>query len=444
MIRFLLFLYRMFCTLESVIGLIRGGDRRSVSWALSFDGTMRDQLEASASFADQRSLLVYAPTVGEFNSVKPVIRLYQQRWPHDRLVLLTCYHQYLDLLRKTFPDAIVGLPDFRSPWLIERFFCRTRPRLFIISEGPALHGCFPQRLEVALPAACLMRNVPVVVTNAVLFARSMASRIDRIENTLFSRLFAESIRCWFPPFPKFQQALVSEGVPSDRIRVLGDLRFDSLSIAGAPKSDDLKQMLERYRTSKAPLIVAGSVNNLGEQECIIGAWRALKMRYPDIRLIIAPRYVNDPQVIEALSGLLSAAGADFVLRSDPASSLNLRDVLVLNVFGELSHYYSVASVSYIGRNHGVLEPLAYHCPTIVGQGWREDYSAYPLYDYMISQNGIICVADQTQLAQVVERLLEDESFRTQCVQTARCLIRENAGTAERVMSVIVELLNQQS
>lgn len=441
MTRFLLFFYRIFSIFEGVISLLRSDHyRRS---ALSFSNPLRDKLETLKSMNNQRSLLVYAPTIGEFNSVKPVIRLYQQHWPDDHLVLLTCYEQYLDLLTKTFPDAIVGLPNFRTPWLINRFFSRTQPRLFIISEGPALHCCFPQRLEVALPAACLARKVPVVVTNAMHFEKSIASRLDHIENALFSKLFTESIRFWFPPFPKFQQALVSEGAPNDRIQIMGDLRFDSLNVAGAPKSDDLKQILERYRMSEGPLFVAGSVNSIDEWECIISAWQELKIHYPHIKLVIAPRYVNEPKVIKALLDLLSAASIDFVLRSDPLSNLELRDVLVVDVFGELTHYYSIASISYIGRNHGVLEPIAYGCPTLVGQGWRKDYAAYPLYEYVISQQGVICVEDQTQLVQITKRLLEDQSFRNQCIQTARRLVAENAGAAERMMSVIVKLLSRQ-
>ena len=206
MTRFLLFLYRIFCICEGGIRLLCGDRyRRSV---LSFSSPLRGKLETMKNINEQRSLLVYAPTIGEFNSVKPVIRLYQQQWPDDRLVLLTAYEQYLELLTKNFPDAIVGLPNFRAPWLVDRFFSKTNPRLFIISEGPALHCCFPQRLEVALPAACLAWKVPVVVTNAMYFEKSIASRIDYIENILFSRLFTESIQFWFPPFPKFQQALV--------------------------------------------------------------------------------------------------------------------------------------------------------------------------------------------------------------------------------------------
>lgn len=439
MTRLLLFLYRIFCICEGSISLLRGNRHRRST--LSFSSPLRDKLEAIKNINEKRSLLVYAPTIGEFNSVKPVIRLYQQQWPDDRLVLLTCYEQYLDLLIKNFPEAIVGLPNFRSPWLIDRFFSRTKPRLFIISEGPALHCCFPQRLEVALPAACLARRIPVIVTNAMYFEKSIASRLDYIENTFFSRLFTESIRFWFPPFPKFQQTLVKEGAPNNRVQVMGDLRFDSLNVAGAPKNADLKQILERYRLVEGPLLVAGSVNYIDEWKCLVGAWQALKIHYPHTKLIIAPRYVNEPKVINALVNLLTTENIDFVLRSNPLSNLELNDVLVVDVFGELSHYYSIASISYIGRNHGVLEPLAYSCPTIVGKGWRQDYSAYPLYEYMVSQQGVICIEDQADLVQVTERLLEDQSFRNQCIQTARRLVAENAGAAERMMSVITKSLN---
>jgi 3-deoxy-D-manno-octulosonic-acid transferase len=273
------------------------------------------------------------------------------------------------------------------------------------------------------------------------FEKSIASRLDYIENTFFSRLFTESIRFWFPPFPKFQQTLVKEGAPNNRVQVMGDLRFDSLNVAGAPKNTDLKQILERYRLAEGPLLVAGSVNYIDEWKCLVGAWQALKIHYPHTKLIIAPRYVNEPKVINALVNLLTTENIDFVLRSNPLSNLELKDVLVVDVFGELSHYYSIASISYIGRNHGVLEPLAYSCPTIVGKGWRQDYSAYPLYEYMVSQQGVICIEDQADLVQVTERLLEDQSFRNQRIQTARRVVAENAGAAERMMSVITKSLN---
>jgi len=433
-----LFIYRLFCFLEGLVSIAIGGERRRQS--LHFDHPLETSLDRLVPSSIRRSLVVYAPTVGEFNSVKPVIALYRRHWPDDQLVLLTAYEQYLDLQAKTFPDAIVGMATFRTPWLIRRFFEKTHPRLFIISEGPALHGCFPQRLDVALPAACLARDIPVVVSNAVVFEPALQSRIDRLENALFSRLFTKSIRCWFPPFPQFKAALLQRGAPADRVQILGEMRFDSLHVSGLPKSEAMERLLSDYRASLSPILVAGSVNQAEEQQIVVAAWLRLRARYPKIKLIIAPRYVNNPEVIEALTTMLEAAGADFVLRSDPASNQRLHDVLVVDVFGELSHYYSIATASYIGRDHGVLEPLAYACPTLVGKGWRLNYSASPLYDYMVSERGVICVSQETELAEAVQRLIEDRPFLEEWLATARRLIAENAGTSQRVIAALEALL----
>lgn len=438
MTRLHLFIYRLFCGLEGLVYIALGGERRRLS--LHFDSPLSDGLAGLSASAPQRSLVVYAPTVGELNAVKPVIALYRRRWPDDKLVVFTAYAQYLDLLSKTFPDAITGLASFRTPWLVNRFFEKTKPRLLIISEGPALHACFPQRLEVALPAGCLARDVPVVVSNAVVFERAPQSRIDRLENTMFSRLFTQSIRRWFPPFPVFREALIQGGAPADRVQILGELRFDSLRTSGAPKSEELEVLLLRYRACQAPVLVAGSVNQAEEQQIVVNAWLQLRARYPLAKLIIAPRYVNVPEVIQALTGMLSDARADFVLRSDPASGQGLRDVLVVDVFGELSHYYSVATASYIGRDHGVLEPMAYECPIIVGKAWRRNYTATPMYDYMVSERGVFCASDAFEMAATVQRLIEDRSFVDEWLKTARRLMAENAGASQRIMAELQKLL----
>lgn len=433
-----LLLYRLFCLLEGLVHIAAGGMRRRL--AMEFDVTLSIGLDNLKGGSEARSLVIFAPTVGEFNSVKPVIAQYRQRWSEDNLVLFTAYEQYLDLFKKTYPDAVVGLANFRTPWLVRRFFRKARPRLLIISEGPALHGRFPQRFEVTLPAACLAHKVPVVVTNAVLFERAFDSRIDQIENVLFSSLFTKSIRWWFPSFPSFRKALIREGVPPNQIQLHGDLRFDSLHTSGAPKNQQLEQLLDYYRASKTPILVAGSVNSPDEQQSVVDAWKRLRTRYPETKLIIAPRYVNNPDVIAALKAIISNADADFVLRSDPDSSERLRDILVIDVFGELSHYYSIATAGYIGRDHGVLEPLAYSCPTIVGKGWRTNYSASPLYEYMVSERGVILVADDAELADIVSRLFEDREFLTQSLATARDLIALNSGASQRIFSTLENLL----
>ena len=45
--------------------------------------------------------------------------------------------------------------------------------------------------------------------------------------------------------------------------------------------------------------------------------------------------------------------------------LNFRS-LALDVFGEPARFYRVSDICYIGRNHGILEPLVYQKPIVVG------------------------------------------------------------------------------
>jgi 3-deoxy-D-manno-octulosonic-acid transferase len=118
--------------------------------------------------------------------------------------------------------------------------------------------------------------------------------------------------------------------------------------------------------------------------------------------------------------------------------------LVVDVFGELSHYYSVATASYIGRDHGILEPMAYDCPTIVGKGWRLNYTATPIYDYMVSERGVICVSDEIELAAALNRVIEDRAFVDEWRETARRLMAKNTGASQRTVAALQQFLGDPS
>ena len=79
------------------------------------------------------------------------------------------------------------------------------------------------------------------------------------------------------------------------------------------------------------------------------------------------------------------------------------DAIIIDVFGELPHYYSVASVAYIGRNHTVLEPLRFNVPTVVAprHDWSQNYVTFPAYKQLIDEKGIIEAADKAELGKVV-------------------------------------------
>ena len=65
-----------------------------------------------------------------------------------------------------------------------------------------------------------------------------------------------------------------------------------------------------------------------------------------------------------------------------------------------------------------------------------------MYDYMVSERGVICVGDVGELAAAVQRVIEDRSFLNEWLETARRLIAENAGASQRILVALQQLLTE--
>lgn len=78
-----------------------------------------------------------------------------------------------------------------------------------------------------------------------------------------------------------------------------------------------------------------------------------------------------------------------------------KDVLILDTFGDLKPCYSVADVTYVGKNHNVLEPLAFKKPVLVLPDWNTKYPSYPTYEIASSNNLLMYAKSVKELADSV-------------------------------------------
>jgi len=69
--------------------------------------------------------------------------------------------------------------------------------------------------------------------------------------------------------------------------------------------------------------------------------------------------------------------------------INEDTLLILDTFGELKAFYSVASVCYVGCNHNVLEPLSFGKATIVSGECNSLYPSYPVYRLTQEKNLVL-------------------------------------------------------
>jgi len=388
------------------------------------------------------ALVVYAATIGEFHPLVPVIDSYLERRPEIPLVILSGQLQYLEALRAAYPKAVVGIPPPSAPWLYDQLFDLVRPRVLALGEGPCLHLRFPIPFDLALPAACLRHSTPMVVVNATMHRYLVSSRLDYVEGRLFGSMHKDAIRFWYAPNEIFKSWLLDAGIPRDRIIVTGDLRFDGLRDLAA-RSSEFADVLDYFRRTTTPVIVAGSVNAIDEEGAVIDGWLELRKKYPGSRLIMAPRHVNNRDNMRQLYDYLTAKGVRYAKRSEGIERIRGAEAIVVDVFGELPHYYSVASVAYIGRNHGVLEPLRFRVPTVVApqKDWAADYVTFPAYKQMVDADGIIEAKDKAELGQVFLKIIDDPEYGKAFVSNALRVADSQKGAGKRIVEHIESFLS---
>ncbi|HEU4525923.1 MAG TPA: glycosyltransferase N-terminal domain-containing protein, partial [Gemmatimonadales bacterium] len=160
------------------------------------------------------------------------------------------------------------------------------------------------------------------------------------------------------------------GVSPERIRVLGDPRYDSVveRIAGVCDDDPLLRF-----GRDAPTLVAGSTWP-ADEAVLLRAFARVRARHPAARLILVP---HEPTKSH-LDGAERAAGRLDLLA--PVRLSRAQDpvpLLLVDRVGVLASFYGAGTMAYVGGGfgraglHSVLEPAAWGLPVSFGPRWEE-------------------------------------------------------------------------
>src|SRR5262249_4260479 len=139
---------------------------------------------------------------------------------------------------------------------------------------------------------CAKSGIPVVVANARISDRSFP-RYMRLRRLW--RPFLEMISLFLAQSNETAERLVKIGAPSERVKVMGNLKYDVRAGEASAMTRRIDSLLRGTR-----LIVAGSTL-AGEDEALLAAWPAIQKAVPDMALLIAPRH---PDRFEEVFGLM--------------------------------------------------------------------------------------------------------------------------------------------
>jgi len=232
------------------------------------------------------------------------------------------------------------------------------------------------------------------------------------------------------------ERLAALGVSAERISVTGDTRYDQVwARAAAAKLD--APLLAPLR-SERPTLVAGSTWPADERH-LLQAWRHLRERHREVRLIIAP---HEPTVAHLAPIERWCERESFACARLGAAAASTADVVVVDRVGVLGDLYALADVAYVGGGfhaaglHSVLEPAAFGAPVVFGPRHAASRDAGLLLD----ARAAVTASDAVSLEAALEAWLDDASARRSAGDAARALVKAGLGAAERSFELVAALM----
>ena len=401
----------------------RGGYREKFGQRLGiYDPDVRRRL------SNERSTWLHAVSVGEINIALRLANALRTLEPDLHCALTTTTTTGFALARKKAPPWIEVMYTPLDYWpIMRRAFSVIRPARIVLVEA---------EIWPNLAAAAHARRIPFALVNARLSPRS--ERRYRRFRPFVAPMFRLLDFVCVPEQPDIER-WAALGIPRDRIRVTGNIKFDTdvqaQSQSKAPSLPDLFPSVN----SESPVLFGGSTHR-GEEEILATVFLRLRQQFPALRLFIAPRHVERLQEIRAR---LSA----FPFRVGLVSEALARggrdaDCLLLDTTGELQSWYHIATVVFVGKSltaHGGQNPVE---PVLAGKAvvfgpHMENFAT--LAKTLVSNNGAIQVRDTNALERSVAELLRDSRARECLVQNAQAALSEHQGATARTAALIHEL-----
>jgi 3-deoxy-D-manno-octulosonic-acid transferase len=369
-------------------------------------------------------------SVGEVHLLRQIVRGFRERHPDWRVVVSSTTDTGLAEATKHFADLTVIPYPFDFSWAVGRTMRAVRPSLIVLAESEL----WPNFLRAANRA-----NVPVVVVNGRMSPRS-ARRFARLAR-LARRLLFDRVTIFAMQSETYATNLRSLGVPADRVRVTGSVKYDGVyGEKDNPKTRDLGTVLGIEPTDL--VWVAGSTHD-PEERIALSVYANLRERFPRLKLILVPRA---PERFDEVAGLIEAAGFRCVRRSRLVSEGGALPVgvVLIDTLGELGAAWGLATVGFTGGSlndkrggQSMIEPAGFGVPVLFGpHTWNFKDAVAGL----LESGGAIRVADAAELEREVGRLLADPALRERIGSAARAFVQSQQGATKRTLDVLDEVI----
>lgn len=408
-------------------------------YRLLFEEGFYDRLKQSSGVMPQPTLekiaycngiWVHAASVGEIVAASPIVRELKRRYPQETVVVSVVTATGHRMAQRIIPEAdghIFFPVDL--PIITTRIVDIVDPKAILLVETEL----WPNFLRLAEN-----RGLPVMMVNGRISDRS-AKRYALIRG--FTERMLSQIKWFCMQSKQDAKYIIQMGAPPELVQVTGNTKYDQTYAVVTPEEEEeLRHEFGIHHHH--PVIIAGSVHK-GEEEIVLDAFRQVQAKYPEARLIMAPRDVTRGAQVESLT---QNSGFTVQRRTEmkPGEAAET-DVLILDTIGELGRIYCLADVVFVGGSfakiggHNILEPAAHGKPIFVGPHMFNFKEIFAL----LSKEGAVLMTTEGRFARELLALLDDPERLAKMGANALRLVHENQGATERNVDAFVALAKRE-
>lgn len=365
---------------------------------------------------DEKTFWVHAVSVGEVQAVTEFIKNYKD----EKIVLTVSTPQGLELANKKLSDYCEKICYF--PLDID-FAINSAKRAI----NPSKVMIFETEIWPNFVHNMKKSGVKVFISNGRISDSTF--KTYKALNFFFKYVF-KNFAGILAQSEEDAKKFIEIGASPEIVQNMGNIKFD----IEFPSDETALVLKKEYNKGNKPTILAGSTH-AGEDEIIISAYKNLKNKIENLKLIIAPRHLER---VNSVCALLESEKLNYNLRTT-SPNLEKADVIVLNTTGELSRLYAVSDVSIICGSfnntggHNPLEATIWSKPVVSGANIK---NFKVIYRELLKYNCAKIVSDGVELEAELEKILTDLNYQNEMKENSKKAILENQGATEFLANYI--------
>ena len=374
----------------------------------------------------KRALWVHAVSVGEVLAARPLLAALVQATPEDPVVLSTITPTGFAMASQHVGGrglAVYFPLDLRL--CVRRALDAMHPRILLLMESEL----WPTVIRLTRA-----RGVPIAVVNGRISPN--AFRRYRMVKPWLRGMLAR-VDLFLMQSPVDAERILQLGANPTKVHVVGSLKWDA-SLGSRPTAEAIRQTAAHLNLDGTAWVIAAGSTHRGEETLVLKAVQALRASRKEVRLIIAPRHLERLAEVEALS---RQAGLTTVRLSRPASGA--WDVGLVDTFGQLSLYYGLARLVFIGGSlipHGGQNPLeatSLGKPVVFGPSM---YNFEAIAHQLLAHHAARQAASADELVGLLQEIITSPNEAEAMGRRAQDVTERFQGATQRTLEALKPLL----